>query len=483
VGRLNLPTAIGVSGCLIASFWIAQGYTGFAPTITCTNDELFYIRLSRSLAIYGQENHFGDYLFQNPERYSGTTPYHYLDLWLNAGISRLTGGAPQVCWQSATRPLLVGLVVMGLTAWGQLTNARSWIRLGLVLLCTAWGVQAWATVPFLNEAPSYTAYTDLLVADHQSTKWLPAIVVCWMAGFAYQAGHRWLAAAWWATLPIVHIGLLPWWFGTTFTGLILQFNTEDNLASVRVYGLPSALALVWLVGFYSLTQNNQIPRIGLEDGGFFGPDTVDWTTVAGQFLRVGLQLGVTLGPGLAWALGSSAGTGPSRGLVLASVAGLGGAYTLRCLTSDVLDAWQVLNLGVAISWVGVWYPLWLRASATRVGSLILVGFAGVSLVVRLAIPANTPARHYDYTLYTTTPDIWVPLPPVADRIVYDSIPHLLPTGVYALPAHHLPRFWLQPPAPQPPTKGLYRTELAKHLHAYPFCVVSHEPSGGRQPGR
>jgi hypothetical protein len=477
-GGFRLSAGFGVGLCLLAGFFIARGPTGLEPTISCTNDELFYIRLSRSLALYGQENHFGDYLASSPERYSGTTPYHYLELWLNAGLSHLTGASPQVCWQAATRPLLLALVLMGLAAWAQRLNLHTWLRLALVVLCTAWGFGGWTTVPFLNEAPSYTAYTDLLLPAHQSAKWLPAILACWLAGFAYRSGDRLLAACWWATLPILHIGLVPWWLGTTLAGIGVLSCRKTHPAVSFQLALAGLLALVWLVCFYGLTQNAQISRIGLADGSFFGPEAVRWTPVAGQFLRVGVQLVVTLGPALVWALGYARGSEPERTLIPAAILGLAGAYVLRCLTSDVLDAWQVLNLGIALTWVGLCYPIWFTGGGTRTGSLFLVGFALVSLAVRLTAPPEPPLRLYDYSLATTT-DVWVPLPPVAERTVYDSIPHLLPTGVYRLSAHRLPRFWIQPPLPALPSDGIYRTEITKHLQAYPFaagssCTVSRD---------
>lgn len=85
------------------------------PYILPNEDYIFYNKLSYFIDKTGQENIFHVLNFLD-ERYHGVKPYHYFDLWFNAGISHFFKGLYAVNFQLITYPLFCSLVFLGLSA-------------------------------------------------------------------------------------------------------------------------------------------------------------------------------------------------------------------------------------------------------------------------------------------------------------------------------------------------------------------------------
>ncbi len=83
--------------------------------VTFNGDHIAQANFSYFVAQTGQENEFHILNLLDPA-YRGATPYHYLELWLNAGLADLLGAPHVYCLGLVTFPSIFMLCWLGLLA-------------------------------------------------------------------------------------------------------------------------------------------------------------------------------------------------------------------------------------------------------------------------------------------------------------------------------------------------------------------------------
>ncbi len=113
---------------------IYQLNTSF-PFKVINPDNIFYAHISYYLQANGQENEF--YILNELNGiYQGNKPYHYLELWLNAGLSELFWGNYAVNLVLLTLPVAYFMALVGLRAIAEFYQAPNYLLTSLaVLLC------------------------------------------------------------------------------------------------------------------------------------------------------------------------------------------------------------------------------------------------------------------------------------------------------------------------------------------------------------
>jgi hypothetical protein len=101
-------------------------------TALAPNDVHIYALRSNYLALTGQENYFGNYNIFDPH-FHGARPYHYLELWLNSGLTQWTGGKGILNLRLVTGPLFQILSLLGILALWEYFGKVRWYHVLLSL--------------------------------------------------------------------------------------------------------------------------------------------------------------------------------------------------------------------------------------------------------------------------------------------------------------------------------------------------------------
>lgn len=105
-------------------------------TALAPNDINIYALRSYYLGVTGHENYFGIYNTFDPN-FHGPKPYHYLELWFNAGMNWLFGGLNVLNLSLITGPVLKAISLLGILAlWERFTMVR-WFHI-LIAFAMLW---------------------------------------------------------------------------------------------------------------------------------------------------------------------------------------------------------------------------------------------------------------------------------------------------------------------------------------------------------
>jgi hypothetical protein len=125
--------------------------------VTFNGDHITHANFSYFIAQTGQENEFHILNLLDPA-YRGVTPYHYLELWLNAGLADLLGLPHVYCLGLVTFPSIFMLCWLGLLALGHQVGLHPMVGLLASVVALGFGgimVDSFQQVSFLQNLETY----------------------------------------------------------------------------------------------------------------------------------------------------------------------------------------------------------------------------------------------------------------------------------------------------------------------------------------
>lgn len=198
LGLLAMGTA------LFAGRWLLL-YDPASPFLrTPFQDYVFYGRLTMPLNQLGLETLSLETLYP---QFLTTMPYHYLEVWLNAGVVRLTGLPAVWCLYLGTYSALIIIVVAGfwavLTHFGLKASWAAFLALAMVLVTGVF----W---PFFD-AYSFTRNGALISSSLLlvQPKLAPVYILTLLGLLLLLRGHFQAAALVLAGLPLVFVTTMP----------------------------------------------------------------------------------------------------------------------------------------------------------------------------------------------------------------------------------------------------------------------------------
>ena len=282
---------------IIGSILILGWNYAFTLNEVTVSDHVFYSRISSYIYLSGQEN---EYHIANAlgEEFWGTSPYHYFELWLNAGITALFGGLSIINFLLYASSLLVFTVYLGFLAIWERFGKLDWVgliccNLGLYLGGFIFGYIF--NIDFLigYEFVSYPFMLYNTVKFSVFYIFATASILCFLYNYK-MSGFLLLLI-----LPVVSFAALPTIFGTI--GLFILINCIrpyfiSRNESLRLF-LYTTLVFLSIIVFYALTKGTLLARDATQVNdllGLFG-DLMNTTylrtrinIILGSLIRLGI---------------------------------------------------------------------------------------------------------------------------------------------------------------------------------------------------
>lgn len=211
-------------------------------------DEFTYTKASYRLAATGLENNLPAALYWDSE-ITGTSPYHYLDLWLQALIAEGTGS-----WVEARALLVIPFfwTLSFLGGWQLALPGRSPARAALLALFVL-GLGGVSLVGNEGIGGYFAGVQGLAYTPLLAEKLAMFAPFLWLAYLAARRGAREEAIGVLLALPLVAISTLPMVVGGVGLFSLVQVWRGPSRKIFFGYGLLAAAVLLVVAGFYALT--------------------------------------------------------------------------------------------------------------------------------------------------------------------------------------------------------------------------------------
>ena len=289
-----LAVLLGLSIVLFAGRWLLL-YDPASPFLrTPFQDYVYYGRLTLPLNQLGLETMSLDTLYP---QFLTTMPYHYLEVWLNAALVRLTGLPAAWCLYLGTYSALITIAVAGF--WAVL------VHFGLRAACAAplALVMVLATGVYwpVFEAHSFTQNGALVASSMLvvQPKLAPVYILTLLGLLLLLRGRYQASALVLGCLPLVFVTTLPT-VCAALVGLALYLWRSKHLAGRAALGVaaPAVAAAVYIGVFYFLkAEPYQFPGTGRAyTMAALLPVPAEWRTIINNGIGTLLSFGLYYGP-------------------------------------------------------------------------------------------------------------------------------------------------------------------------------------------
>lgn len=228
-------------------------YDGASPMLrTPFQDYIFYARLSEHMQATGKESVSLEMLFP---QFQGMQPYHYLELWTNALLVRLTGLPALWCLFLSTYTVLIVVVAVGFMAvlvQTGLRGSRVLVIGGLLLLVNGLYLPFFARIPLLANGQLVASSLLLLepkLAPVYIFLLLAVVLLLKQRYLAVGLTTAMLAPAYTPVAPAMAVGLSVLAIGLLLAGRV-------RLAGAAAMVLPTVAVAVFLGMLYMLHPVN-----------------------------------------------------------------------------------------------------------------------------------------------------------------------------------------------------------------------------------
>lgn len=240
---------VGLLSVLLFTFRYFLLYDGASPMLlTPFQDYIFYARLSEHMQAAGKESASLEMLFP---QFQGMQPYHYLELWTNALLVRLTGLPALWCLFLSTYTVLIVVVAVGfmaVLAQTGLRGSRVPVLGGLLLFVNGVCWPFFANIPFLFNG-QLVASSLLLLEPKLAAVYifllLAAVLLLRQRYLAVGLTLAGLVSVYTPVAPAMAVGL-----GILALGLLI--TRQLRLAGAAAMVLPTVAVAVFLGLLYIL---------------------------------------------------------------------------------------------------------------------------------------------------------------------------------------------------------------------------------------
>lgn len=395
--------------CGVTSFFIVRFAISSDPVkgqiMTASQDYVFYSKITYALNIEGIETQVINPL---ADTHISPQPYHYLDLWSDALLARLTSVPSMLLLHIVVYSIMLAIVFIGLAAIYERFISHRFLVIVLALLSVFTCGSYWplfSKVPFLKVIALSNVYMAPIYPK------IVPIIIFLLLGYCFFLQVRYVAAAWiWAALAIVYTIIAP---AVCVGGcsivvylLIRQHITRRNAIQSLI---PYVIVSVNIGVFYFLSKINHpdsqsyapsywqyLPKIGqlrtvvnsivgtlLAQAFYYGP----------YFLLIIILLAINRQPLLQFLLRNEA---LLVSILLFALASAGaGAVMARAIDGFQLGAnllFPLLIIGIAIL-----VAMSLQHSELR-PQYFATGFLSCVLLYNLKVVANEP---YTFSTFST----------------------------------------------------------------------------------
>lgn len=251
-----------------------------------SHDNLFLARLSESISDTGIENTF---IFGNDFTPSlqGTTPYHYVDLWLNGFFKEIFNLPAVSMLLFFTRPILLALVMVGIMAWAE------FLRIGFLGKCSS--VFQPVFLLFASGIPWYVFYeneyikytSDLFIQPmmgFEVQKLIPVYLGLVLSGLFFLNGNKTTSVASLVLIGIGNANTAPVWFAWVCVLAGLNFLLKGKSGTQVKDALLIFLPMLGLLVFYGFSGNVLLEKTLFHDFNSLGFGR--WTPDHAYLLKV-----------------------------------------------------------------------------------------------------------------------------------------------------------------------------------------------------
>lgn len=354
------------------------------------SDNVFYADLSKFLSAYGVEGYRAEFYYPHQE---ALQPYHYYELWINAGLAFLFGTTHLSTWMLLTSTLGFYGVWLGFNALIEQLKKITFADRCLLLLCLfVTGTAMFYPVDFFTTSGKGILAANVFVSPKLFTIHLFVLLATVLFLMRQPQAALYslliLPVVGASTFPVVFLSLAIIW------AVRVWFRIEGvNYAHLFRY---AALTGLFLVLFYALQSGRESNYLA---SSYLDVFTVEYFILTGKiFLVTVLQTAcfflplsiavtaVAIAKVKAKTFGKLLAENPLvpiAGLVLAC------ALIVRALCEYMVEAWQLFsnlcNPLLNVAAVTVFYYLWTTAKGglrlVCLGSLLLLAGAGIQRVL------------------------------------------------------------------------------------------------------
>jgi len=266
---------IGLTVLFIFRFYSISYNAESIPNIPNV-DFAYYARISYFLVAQGFETTYPRLLY--PEL-NTNDPYHYFDLWLNAGIAVISRGNHLLILYLVNYTLGIGLVWLGFCSLAETFAKPTAVVVCMALMCT---FLMPIDLPYVgvinsffsrlglptNSPPSYVSYGLWNV-----TKLYPVYIFILSSFICFARGYRRLGIVLLSLLSLMFTSIGLSILFAIFTYLIVDFffGTRERMFFVSGIGYIGALFL-FMVTFYMLAKNDLVEVVNLNPFWRFGTE-------------------------------------------------------------------------------------------------------------------------------------------------------------------------------------------------------------------
>lgn len=229
------------------------------------HDMVVYGHVSKSLVLTGQENTFTVANFLSEES-RGLSPYHYFELWLNAGISELFSISTIVSLQFITYPILYFISALGMLSLAEYVMPLNIIRKIIavfLLVCGGLYFNFYQNIPLIGE--SYIYVINPVSSIYRKLISFYPFVILFVLFFLEK--RYYMALTIFISIPIVSISAFFAVYGGTILFLIIDQLYLKLLVRRTFVGvlLNTFLMMGLIATLYSLYGNKFLVEIKTED--------------------------------------------------------------------------------------------------------------------------------------------------------------------------------------------------------------------------
>lgn len=211
-------------------------------------DYVFYARLVTPLTLRGVETNSLQMLYP---QFLSPYPYHYLEIWCNALLVRLTGLPSVWCMFSSVFSVMITIAGVGFAAiFAHFQVRRSWVLVLAVLFLTVTGV-VWPFLQHISLVQNGALLSSLLLP--LQPKLAPVYWFVLLGTALLLSRHYMAAAVALAVVPLVFVSTAPvMGAGVALLALYLWLSRQRSLAEAVAMVAPVALACGYIGLFYTL---------------------------------------------------------------------------------------------------------------------------------------------------------------------------------------------------------------------------------------